>query len=355
MINRADFHNQLISWYVREGRDLPWRRTSNPYHIWICEIILQQTRVNQGMPYYSRFIERFPDVTSLAQASEEEVLAYWQGLGYYSRARNLLQAARQIVQHFGGKLPADYQQLLKIKGIGKYTAGAIASMAFNLPHAAIDGNVYRVLARLFNDSTPIDSSNAYQYFEKMLMKIFDESRPSLFNQAIIELGALVCLPRSPICKACPVSKYCLAFKHSSQYQLPVKKQTIQVKKRYFYYFVLHNNDQIVLRKRTGDDIWKMLYDFPLCEFSQQLDNPLEQLKESNWPGPILLSIPGEISPPVRHMLTHQQLHIWFVRLKVDRLPEPLPANHVKVLIKNIGNWPIPKVIADYVKKEFDLS
>ncbi|HOK51147.1 MAG TPA: A/G-specific adenine glycosylase [Bacteroidales bacterium] len=355
MIERADFQNRLIQWYLENGRDLPWRKTNNPYHIWICEIILQQTRVNQGMPYYFRFIDRFPDVASLARASEDEVLAYWQGLGYYSRARNLLLAARQIQKDYGGTIPADYNQLLKIKGVGKYTAGAIASMAFNLPYPAIDGNVFRVLSRLFNDSTPIDGSNAYKYFEKLLQPIFDPDRPSLFNQAIIELGALVCLPLNPNCDSCPVSNYCQAHKHATQSLLPVKQKALQPKKRYFYYFVLHDNEYIILRKRTDNDIWKMLYDFPLLEYPEKLDEPLEQLKQAEWPAPLLLSYAAELSHPVRHLLTHQQLYIWFVRVHVDQIPSMLPPNHVKVPIKKLSEWPIPKVIDNYLKKEFDLS
>jgi A/G-specific adenine glycosylase len=355
MIERADFQSRLIGWYLREGRDLPWRKTDNPYHIWICEIILQQTRVNQGMPYYFRFIDRFPDVKSLAQATEDEVLAYWQGLGYYSRALNLLKAARQIVREYDGKLPADYNQLLKIKGIGKYTAGAIASMAFNLPHAAIDGNVFRVLSRLFNDLAPIDSNNAYDYYEKILWQIFDPTRPSLFNQAIIELGALVCLPRNPQCSACPVLQHCLAFKNSTQLILPVKNQMLQIKKRFFYYFVLFDNEYIVLRKRSDNDIWKKLYDFPLVEFPQQLENPTEQLKNADWPAPLLLTVRTRVGQPVRHRLTHQELNIWFIRLKVKQLPPTLPPDCIKVPIENIGRWPVPKVIAHYLKKEFGIG
>lgn len=355
MFERADFQSRLIDWYLREGRDLPWRKTNDPYRIWICEIILQQTRVNQGMPYYFSFIDRFPDVNTLARATEDEVLAYWQGLGYYSRARNLLKAAWQIVQEYDGKLPADYKKLLKIKGIGKYTAGAIASMAFNLPHSAIDGNVYRVLSRVFNDSTPIDSGRAYSYFEKLLWQVFDQTRPSLFNQAIIELGALVCLPRNPVCVSCPVSKHCRAFKNSTQQLLPVKKQTPRLKKRYFYYFVLHDNEYVVLRKRTDNDIWKMLYDFPLIEHPQKLENPIEQLKNAPWPAPLLLHFSAEMGQPVRHMLTHQELNIWFIRLKVEQLPHSLPVDYVKVQIKNVANLPVPKVIASYFKKEFGIS
>ncbi|MCX7986019.1 MAG: A/G-specific adenine glycosylase [Bacteroidales bacterium] len=352
--HREDFQKCIIDWYLLNGRDLPWRRTNNPYHIWICEIILQQTRVDQGLPYYFRFIERFPDIYALSEASEEEVLNYWQGLGYYSRARNILYAARQIVKDYHGKIPANYNDLLKIKGIGKYTAGAVASMAYNLPHPAIDGNVFRVLSRLFNDYTPIDEARSYRYFEQLVLKIFDENRPSLFNQSIIELGALLCLPRNPNCKACPVNKFCIAFKNSSQHLLPVKKQRIHVRNRYFYYFVIHDHDQIILRKRQNEDIWKMMYDFPLIEFDYQLKNPVEELKTAPWPAPLLLHYPSNITL-VKHVLTHQVLHICFVRLYIEQLKPLVPESHIIVQIKNLYKYPMPKVIVDFLKKEFDFG
>jgi A/G-specific adenine glycosylase len=386
MLDSEEFQDSLIKWYGHHGRDLPWRKTNNPYHIWICEIILQQTRVNQGMPYYYRIIERFPDIYSLAQAPLEEVLKLWQGLGYYSRARNLHNAAIYIVNELDGRIPADYNQLLKIKGIGKYTAGAIASMAFNLPYAAIDGNVYRVLSRLFNDFTPIDISISYKYYETKIKKIFDSSHPSLFNQAIIELGALICLPAKPLCRNCPVKSHCEAFLNDTILQLPVKNKIKSIKNRYLYYFVFSDNQQIIFHRRTENDIWKFLYDFPAIESDKEIEKPLEILKNTEIFENFLKKIDIKeitVSPPVKHLLTHQILHILFIKVRLNRIPgNKLNKNtyseldsifqepnntivaemldnsselYCAVQMKDIFNLPVPKVIASYLKKEFDIN
>ena len=230
--------NTLIEWYEDNKRDLPWRHEPSPYQVWISEIILQQTRVSQGLSYYLRFTEKWPTVEALAQASEEEVLKLWQGLGYYSRARNLHQCAKQVVERHGGSFPADYDQLKGLKGIGSYTAAAIASIAFNLPHAVVDGNVYRVLSRLYDIDTPINNSEGMEAFASAANELLDRQRPGLHNQAMMEFGALLCTPQNPDCLHCPVQAHCLAFDHQTVMQRPVKLPKVKISTRHFNYLVL---------------------------------------------------------------------------------------------------------------------
>ena len=263
------FHNTfrtiLLAWYDAHQRDLPWRRTTDPYRIWISEVILQQTRVKQGLGYYERFIERFPDVHALASAPGDEVMRYWQGLGYYSRARNLHTGAKQIVDNFNGVFPADYADIRSIRGVGEYTAAAIASFSFRLPYAVVDGNVYRVLSRLLGIDEPIDTTSGKKYFARMADELLDQTAPDRYNQAIMEFGALQCVPVSPDCSVCPLMESCAAFAAGRVSELPVKIGKTRVRSRWFNYFMIRYASKTWIRRREEGDIWSHLYEFPLLE------------------------------------------------------------------------------------------
>lgn len=268
----------LISWYQNVKRELPWRETTDPYKIWISEIILQQTRVIQGLDYYYRFVDRFPDVKSLADASEDVVLKYWQGLGYYSRARNLHAAAKSIVADCHGIFPDQYKNVLALKGVGEYTAAAICSFAYNQPYATVDGNVYRVLARLFDIDVPFDTTAGKKLFAGLAQELLTIANPGLHNQAMMEFGATLCTPKNPSCFDCPLQIKCLSYANRTILIRPVKQQKTEVKNRYFNYFRIKNGNKIFLNKRTGNDIWKNLYEFPLIETNQKI--VIEDLSQS---------------------------------------------------------------------------
>lgn len=311
--------SSLIRWYETNRRILPWRETNNPYFIWVSEIILQQTRVAQGMEYYLRFIDRFPDVQSLAEASEDEVLRYWQGLGYYSRARNLHKAARMIA---GGVFPSTYEALRRLPGVGDYTAGAIASFAYNLPYPAIDGNVIRVLSRLYDFDAAFDSTDGKKQFIRLAEELMDKSRPALFNSAVMELGALCCTPQSPDCEHCPVQAVCEAHRHHTECLLPVRKAKPVLRDRYLNYIIFlassgETADAVtLLHRRTGNDIWKHLYEFPLVEAEKPL-SPEETLHVFGLPADAF-----QITTTMQttHILSHQRLHARFTLCHTECLP-----------------------------------
>ncbi|MBP1676854.1 MAG: A/G-specific DNA-adenine glycosylase [Bacteroidetes bacterium] len=309
----------IIGWYQRHKRDLPWRNTSDPYKIWISEIILQQTRVNQGLEYYLRFVDRFPDVKTLAAAELDEVLRYWQGLGYYSRARNLHKAACQINSMYNGVFPDDYQQILGLAGVGKYTAAAVSSLAFNAAYAVVDGNVYRVLSRLFGVDTPIDSTTGIKEFSELAQQFLDKSDPGMHNQALMEFGALQCVPVSPRCELCPVSAHCVAFKTDAVSQLPVKTTKVKVKNRFLNYLYIEYNGKTFIQRREENDIWKNLYEFPLIESDKLLAT--EELLSH----PLFIEIFDGISEVVivttsavrKHILTHRHIYATFTTIKIN--------------------------------------
>ncbi|HYG16163.1 MAG TPA: A/G-specific adenine glycosylase, partial [Bacteroidia bacterium] len=259
------FNKIIESWYALNKRDLPWRNTRDPYKIWLSEVILQQTRVNQGMPYYHKFIEKYPDIAAMAGAHEDEVLKLWQGLGYYSRARNMHQAAKMITYELNGKFPITYTDILKLKGVGSYTAAAIASIAGNEPVAVVDGNVYRVLARYFGIDTPIDSTEGRKTFLKLANELINTENPATYNQAVMEFGALQCKPQNPDCGVCPLKISCIALKQKRVDALPVKSKKTAVKARYFNYLFFEKPGFAHLQKRGQTDIWANLYEFPLAE------------------------------------------------------------------------------------------
>ncbi len=343
-------HDTLINWFAENRRDLPWRHHPTPYQVWLSEVILQQTRVSQGLDYYLRFVGRWPTVADLAQASEEEVLKMWQGLGYYSRARNLHKCARQVVEQHGGDFPADYEQLKQLQGIGDYTAAAIASIAFNLPHAVVDGNVYRVLARLFDVDTPININEGQKLFARLADELLNREQPSLHNQAMMEFGALQCTPKNPDCLHCPLQAQCLAFGRQTVMQRPVKLQKLKVTTRYFNYLVIRTGDKVCLRKRSGNDIWRNLYDFPCIESEKTLGT--EEVVASEQFIQLIGNKPFTItktSPTYTHKLTHRTIVAQFIEIKLEE--EWLQIQTKDLFLtpeKDLANYPIPRLIDLYL-------
>ncbi len=296
------FYSMLYRWYDANCRILPWRETRDPYCIWVSEIILQQTRVAQGLTYYMRFINRFPNLMSLAQAEESEVLLYWQGLGYYSRARNMHRAARQLVQT-GGTMPADWAGLRQMPGVGDYTAGAIASFAYNMPYPALDGNVYRVLARLYDCDEVFDTSAGKRFFHTLAEQLLDRQHPRQFNSAIMELGALQCVPAQPDCDVCPVVSFCKAHQTGTEALLPVRKPRTALQDRFFTYTIYICDGQTLLYQRTKRDIWQHLWEFPLVES--------QGWNEQKWE--------GVNYKEYEHVLSHRRLHARFIIREVPSL------------------------------------
>ncbi|OEK07136.1 A/G-specific adenine glycosylase [Roseivirga misakiensis] len=346
------FVNQLIDWYRHQKRDLPWRHSKDPYKIWLSEIILQQTRVAQGMPYYLRFVEKYPSVEDLANASEAEVLRLWQGLGYYSRARNLHACAKTVASDYEGKFPSTFEELLKLKGIGRYTAAAIASIAFDQPNAVVDGNVYRVLSRVFGISDDIADSKTLRIFEKKANQLIQGQKPGEFNQAIMDFGAIQCTPRSPSCAICPMTAYCYAFNQGKQDALPVKSKKVKVRNRYFYYFVYEHADRVLMRERGPKDIWQGLFDFEMIESS----NPKEQEEVFSAISARDSFTVVDYSEEVKHVLTHQRIFTRFLRVQVNDLGnfEALAEsrNLRPYQLEEVQELPKPILIQNYLKQEF---
>ena len=340
----------LINWYAENRRDLPWRHNPTPYQVWLSEVILQQTRVNQGMDYYLRFIEKWPTVTDLANASEEEVLKMWQGLGYYSRARNLHKCAKQVVEQYQGEFPADFEALKHLQGIGDYTAAAIASIAFNLPHAVVDGNVYRVLARLYDIDTPINNKEGQKLFAQVADELLNREQPGLHNQALMEFGALHCTPKNPACLLCPLQAHCLAFAHQTVMLRPVKLPKVKVTTRYLNYLVIRTKDGIYLHKRSADDIWRNLYDFPCIESERPLT--VEEVVASEQYLQLIGNNPFTIvktSPVFTHKLTHRTLLAQFIEIKLEKKLLRIETKDLFLTPeKNLDIFPIPRLIDLYL-------
>ncbi len=332
------FRHDLLTWYSREKRDLPWRKTTNPYYIWISEIMLQQTRVDTVIPYYERFIQKFPTVEHLAQSEEQDVLKLWEGLGYYSRARNLRIGAQQVVEHYQGVVPKTRKEILTIKGIGPYTAGAILSIAYGLPEHAVDGNVMRVMSRLFYLTDDIAKPKSKKVFERAVMKTMSERDPSSFNQALMELGAVVCTPKNPTCLLCPVRSHCRAYDEGVQHQLPVKNQKTKVTEKIIVPFLLQNEKgEWLVRQRPSKGLLSNLWEFPYLEVE-----PTETLRETKQK--MSDSIGRSISiyatlPSYKHVFSHLIWHItplygrvemfetdgiWVTEEQLQALPRPVP-------------------------------
>jgi len=344
------FSNTLIFWYLQNKRELPWRKTKNPYFIWLSEIMLQQTRVAQGLDYYQKFTTNFPTVFDLANADESTVLKMWQGLGYYSRARNLHFSAKQIVSDFNGEFPSTFKDIIKLKGVGDYTASAIASIAFNEPTAVVDGNVYRVLSRYFGINTPINSSKGIKEFKELAQSLIDKSQPGTFNQAIMDFGAIQCKPKKPLCMFCPFSESCVALQKNLIEVLPVKEKKVKVKKRYFNYLVVKTkDDKTILTERKGKGIWQGLYQFPLVEDTYMITK--EELLASDmfnelFPNDVSISLFNK--KDIVHKLSHQHLYTQFWVIETEQL------SSANISWKNIEDYPVPVLIANFLE-DFKLK
>jgi A/G-specific adenine glycosylase len=342
------FTYEIYRWYIANKRDLPWRQTKDPYKIWISEIILQQTRVAQGTNYYNRFIEEFPSVFELANASEDAVLKIWQGLGYYTRARNIHLTAKILIKNYNGVFPDNFETILSLKGIGNYTASAIASIAFNLPHAAVDGNIYRVLSRYFGISTPIDSVKGKIEIQKIATGLIPSENTGFHNQALMEFGAMQCIPKSPECKVCPLISSCFAGNNNLTDRFPVKSKKIKQTYRYFYYYLIESKNSILFEKRTVNDIWRNLNQFPLVESEKELTD-LEILNlEIPFQTDKKVSVKS-ISATNKHILTHQTIYSRVIHIETDFNGFNHP-NFIKVNKKEIYKFAVPKLIEKYLKK-----
>lgn len=344
-----NFSKNLINWYALNKRALPWRETTDPYKIWLSEIILQQTRVNQGISYYYKFIEHYPTVNDLANAPEDDVLRDWQGLGYYSRARNLHASAKFIRDSYNGKFPATYEQILELKGVGAYTAAAIASFAFQLPKPVVDGNVMRVLSRVFGVTEPIDSNQGSKQINEIAEELIEIKDPATYNQAIMEFGALQCVPKNPNCAACSFKAECYAVKNNCTDVLPIKKGKTKVVSVYLHYVVVHYKDQLYFKKRDDTSIWKGLYDFPSVEAPEKAD-------ESNIVTTLFqkLSIPKEgiferKSLEIKHLLSHRRLFVCFYHISLKNKWNNAPNGLFPMNFEECSKKGLPRVIEKYLK------
>lgn len=358
MLQTPDFQQiskALIDWYQTNKRDLPWRNTQNPYEIWLSEIILQQTRVNQGTKYYLRFTSTFPTIKDLADAHEDEILKLWQGLGYYSRARNLHKTAIKITNDFHGQFPDTYDKIMSLPGIGEYTASAIASIAFGLPHAVVDGNVYRVISRLFGIETPIDSGKGKKEIAELATLILSKSDPANHNQAIMEFGALHCTPTQPACMHCPLSNQCIAFNTDKTDRLPIKEKKTKTKLRYFTYLFIYDKTSTYMQKRTEKDVWKNLFEFPLIEAEHLLEEKeiinneftLSLIKESNS------IVTLKKTAPIKHILSHQTIHAQFISIQVSKLTcESKKLQTVK--LSDIDQFAVSRLTEIFLEKNFPI-
>ena len=338
------FAEKIISWYDQNKRDLPWRNTNDPYPIWLSEIILQQTRVDQGLSYFNKFLEHHPTIDSLANAPEQEILKLWQGLGYYSRARNLHFTAKFITTELKGIFPKEHSEILKLKGVGEYTAAALASFAYGDVYPVIDGNVYRVLSRVFGIANPIDSNEGKKIFKELAQELIDVKKPATYNQSIMEFGALQCTPKKPNCEDCPFLLECYAYKNELISELPKKEKKIKQRNRYFNYIVIINEGNIYLNERLEKDIWKGLFDFPLVETETQTSD--FQIINDNFDIANLKLINTSIE--YKHILSHQKIYATFWLASTVNTKD-LDTSFNKILLKNINNYPVPKLIDNYLK------
>ncbi len=332
------FQTSLVRWYEEKKRTLPWRETKDPYLIWLSEIILQQTRVDQGLQYYLKFKSAFPTVQHLANANEMEVLNLWKGLGYYSRARNLHATAKSIIENYHGKFPSTYDEIIKLKGIGSYTAAAISSFAFDEDKAVLDGNVFRVLSRLFNLNTPIDSTLGKKEFQELANELLDKKNPAQHNQAIMEFGAMQCVPVNPKCDLCPLDFMCEAKAKNLIKQLPIKIGKTKITNKYFVFQIIKNEGEVLLEKRNDSGIWKNMYQFPLIEF-QNAEEKLTFIQNGKY---------EYVSTEVKHILSHQHLYCHFV---ISKSQEKIADDtQLWVNIEGFSNYPVPRVIERFLEE-----
>lgn len=348
---QKEFSRLLMRWNQRKNnRQMPWKGEKDPYKIWLSEIILQQTRVEQGLAYYHRFIASFPTVNHLAEAHDSLVFKHWEGLGYYSRCRNLLTSARYISRQLGGRFPSGYEDIRSLKGVGPYTAAAIASFAYNLPYAVVDGNVFRVLSRVFGVSLPIDSTEGKKYFNALAGEVLDKRNPGVYNQAIMDFGATVCKPAAAACETCVFNKICFAFIHGKINELPVKEKKPASRKRYFYYLVMDHKGSFAIRQRNAKDIWNQLHEFPLIE-TGGTQSKKEILAEAEKQGLLPAHDHYEIvssSEVFRQQLTHQSITGQFIRVK---LKKAIPGDWNWISKKQMARLAFPKFINQYLQSQ----
>lgn len=335
---------------MENDRQMPWKGEKDPYKIWLSEIILQQTRVEQGLRYFQNFIKTFPDVHKLAKASDERVFKLWEGLGYYSRCRNLIATARYISKALKGQFPVSYEKIKELKGVGPYTAAAISSFAYNLPYAVVDGNVFRVLARVFGIHKPIDSAEGKKYFSLLAEAVLDKKQPGLHNQAIMDFGAVVCKPAKPLCTTCAFRKYCFALNNNMVAVLPVKEKKVTIKQRWFYYIVMEYKNELVITQRTEKDIWKNLYEFPLIEANKELSekNILKQLSITKWQWNEDYEMKS-ISSLFRQQLSHQLITGRFISIALKRKVK-FQQDWKWVTKNRLKDFAFPQFINQYLKQ-----
>ena len=346
---------RLLGWYKLAPRQLPWKASRDPYKIWLSEIILQQTRVQQGTPYYLKFTEKYPTVRKLAKAPLDDVLKLWEGLGYYSRARNLHFAANQVINDFDGVFPTDYKSLLKLKGVGEYTAAAIASFAYDEPVAVVDGNVFRFISRLYGIATPIDSTTGKKQFKQKAQQILDINDPATHNQAIMDFGALICSPRKPQCAICPFSLDCVAFQEDRIGILPVKSKAIVKRHRFFTYYILHDENRVIIQKREGKDIWNGLYQFPMVEQQDLMVETSENGPEtSEFASLKKKALSNELFKGCKQDLSHQRIHANFVVLQLEDLHQiDMLPGWIGVSLSELFSYAYPKLIHSFLAENSD--
>lgn len=335
----SDFTLLIVDWYRLNKRNLPWRDESNPYFIWLSEIILQQTRVDQGMDYYLKFIKNYPTIVDLANAEEQDILNDWQGLGYYSRARNLHFSAKYVRDELNGDFPITFKEILKLKGVGQYTASAIASFAFNEKKAVVDGNVYRLLSRVFDIDSPIDSSYGIKEFQELADTLIHSKNPGEHNQAIMEMGAIICTPKQPNCEECPLTEKCLARAKNTISERPVKKGKTKVTNRYFHYLIFNRDQKTIIEQRLGKGIWQNMYQFPMIEANnsdQNIDLSMFQNKVFE-------------SPITKHVLSHQRIYATFHHF--NSVPENMEDNWFIIDHADIQEYPLPRIIDRYLEEQ----
>ncbi len=333
----SNFSLLITNWYRQNGRNLPWRQTTDPYLIWLSEIILQQTRVDQGMAYYEKFVRHYPTVKDLANAQEIDVLNDWQGLGYYSRARNLHFSAKFIQNELDGKFPQTFKEILGLKGVGKYTAAAIASFAFGEVQAVVDGNVYRVLSRVFDIDTPMDSTAGVKEFQKLADELISSEQPGEHNQAIMELGALICTPK-PVCEDCPLTEMCLARAKQTITNRPVKSKKTKVRNRFFHFKVFSDQGKTLIEKRTEKGIWQNMFQFPLEEFDTNDNSAISSLRDNQ----------SRESAEIIHVLSHQRIHTVFHHYPF--LPEERKEHWIEIEHEKIQDYPLPRLVDRYLEE-----
>jgi len=338
----------LSEWYEVHQRDLPWRRFPDHYKVWLSEIILQQTRVEQGLPYYHAILERFPDVRALAEAPLDDLLKLWQGLGYYSRARNMHTAAKQVINEFGGEFPKNFETLLKLKGVGEYTAAAISSIVYGEARAVLDGNVFRVLARLFNIDTPINSTEGKRIFSTLAAELLDREHPSRHNQAMMEFGALQCIPVRPDCGTCTLSDHCLGLAAGRVSKLPVKSRGAAKQERFFLYLVPTDGQHTWLQQRLEKDIWQNLWEFPLLETSEAMtmEKIMQESRFRIWFGKSFT-----FGNPLyfKHILSHRIIHATFLPVRVQQT-EAIPSSWTKVPLDQLDTFAVSRMTENYLDK-----